>query len=447
MFAASLGLTGCGEKNSNQQASDSGLEKAILGEQYGLPFEGTWFVTGGPHNFKLPIGAPIDGTLASDLDFAPKPVVPCPPGKEIVLKDWGIVASKSGIVTVAGDEKNQKDPNHSIVQIKHADGKSSRYVHSADIEVKKGDTVKQNQVIGYPSCEVPPDGYTTGVHLDFSVLDANGNPVDIRGLTFGGWAVDSSSKNYQGTLSKNGEKTRTADGARCDTDTVCGGIRNDLTNTPNKGVVVAGPKDPISPISGKVNEKSVSPTPTAETKNPAVEKKISISKKPEDLFKVLLTSPISPDILPQGMSSRGVSAGEIDATGKALKQVGAVTIQIEDPISSICFQPNSPSTCVKGTPNASIFYGIFPDSSAAKSASELFGTHFGNGQALENFPYSAKIYANAPIFSVAPITVIVVTVENVTLATTLSSTDSNVIRSRSILLTQAAIKHLEKVGK
>lgn len=255
LFATSLGVTGCGEKNSNQQVKDSGLEKAILEEQYKLPFEGTWFLTGGPHNFRIPIGAPIDGVLVSDLDFAPKPVVSCPPGKEIVLKDWNIVASKSGIVTIAGDEKNQKDPNHSVVQLKHADGQSTRYVHSAAIEVKEGDTVRQNQVIAHPSCEVPPDGYTTGLHLDFSVLDANGNSVDIRNLTFDGWKVDSSSKNYQGTLNKNGAKMRTADGARCDTDAACGGIRNDLTNTPNKAVV-AGPKDPIPPISGNIKEKS-----------------------------------------------------------------------------------------------------------------------------------------------------------------------------------------------
>lgn len=273
-----VALAGCGEKNSSQQVSNSDLERTILAEQYELPFQGTWYLTGGPHNFRLPIGAPIDG-LASDLDFAPKPLESCGPGQEIVLKDWNIAASKSGIVTVVGDEKNKKDPNHSIVQIKHADGKSTRYTHSADIQVKKGDAIKQGQVIAHPSCEVPPDGYTTGLHLDFSKIDANDKPEDIRGLTFSGWKVDPSSKNYQGTLSKPGEKTRTANGGRYADPN--GEIRNDLTNSLNKAVV-AVPKDPIRPISATITSKEVFPataipiiTKSTETPKPtSVEKPV-----------------------------------------------------------------------------------------------------------------------------------------------------------------------------
>lgn len=87
----------------------------------------------------------------------------------------------------------------------------------------------------------------------------------------------------------------------------------------NSDPVVAGSKDRIAPISGQITSS---------------EGKISISKKPEELFKALLTSPIAPNILPQGMISRGISAGEIDATGKALKEIGAVNITIEDSASA-----------------------------------------------------------------------------------------------------------------
>ncbi len=280
--AATCSGGGAGEKNTDQNVSNSGLEKAVLAEQYELPFQGTWYLTGGPHNFRLPIGAPINGVVASDLDFAPKPIESCEPGREVILKDWNIVASKSGVVTIVGDEKDKKDPNHSIVQIKHADGISTRYIHSADIKVKKGDLVRQGQVIANPSCEVPPDGYTTGLHLDFSEIDASNNLVDIRGLTFDGWKVDASSKNYQGTLSKNGERTRTANGGRyADAN---GSIRNDLTNTSNKAnkAVVAGPKSPIPPISATVKSKEVFPATAVPTTSKSIEnpKPTSVAEKP-----------------------------------------------------------------------------------------------------------------------------------------------------------------------
>jgi len=440
LIAVPIALAGCGEKNSNQQASDSGLEKTVLEEQYKLPYEGTWFLTGGPHDFRLPIGAPIDGVLASDLDFAPKPVVPCPPGKEIVLKDWNIAASKSGIVTIVGDQKNQKDPNHSIVQIKHADGQSTRYVHSADIEVKKGDTVRQNQVIAHPSCEVPPSGYTIGLHLDFSVLDANGNPIDIRGLTFDGWKVDSSSKNYQGTLSKNGEKLRTAEGGRCDTDAACGGIRNDLSNNLN-GAVVAGPKDPIPPISGTVKEKSASPTSKSiETPRPPVEKKISLSKKPDELYRALLTTPIPDGMLPQNVTLKTKSAGKPDATAQAFNPVGQIDIHLLDKNINTIFD----------APNAFIFYIIFPNSSDAKSVYEAKAASTNSERReIKDFAYPAVVITESAIGN-PPVTGFTMAFENVLIATQIVHWGqvTQVTQEReSIILAKAAIEYLKKAGQ
>lgn len=177
-------------------------------------------------------------------------------------------------------------------------------------------------------------------------------------------------------------------------------------------------------------------TKSTEAPKPAVEKKISISKKPEDLFRLLLITQIRQDELPSGMSSGGISAGEIDATGKALKQIGAVTIKIEDSIS----------TPARGTPNGGVVYAIFPDSSGAKSASEVIGTHLGNGQVLKDFPYPTKIYTIENFFGVIT-RVLITSAENVTVVATFTGTDSNLIQSRTIDLGHAAIEHLGKVGK
>ena len=186
--------------------------------------------------------------------------------------------------------------------------------------------------------------------------------------------------------------------------------------------------------------KITSATTAKENPKSVVEKKISISKRPDELFKVLLTSPISPDILPQGMSSRGNSAAEIDETGKALKQVGAITIKIEDPASI------SANSGLKGIANGGISYSIFPDSSTAKSASELIGTHLGDGKILKDFSYPAKVYTLNSFFGVVS-KIVLMSVENVTVVATFTGTDPGLLESRAISLSQAAIKHLEKVGK
>ena len=165
------------------------------------------------------------------------------------------------------------------------------------------------------------------------------------------------------------------------------------------------------------------------------EKKISISKKPDELFKALLTNAVSSDVLPQGMSSGGISASEIDATGKALKQIGAVNISIEDSVSS-----------AMGLPNGGISYAIFPDASTAKSASELIGAHLQNGRDLKEFPYPAKVYTQSGFFG-AVAKVVLIPVENVTVAVSFTGTDSGLLESRAISLSQAALKHLEKVGR
>lgn len=98
---------------------------------------------------------------------------------------------------------------------------------------------------------------------------------------------------------------------------------------------------------------------------------------------------------------------------------------------------------------------IFPDSSAAKNASELLGTHLANGQVLKDFPYDTRIYITQS--SIGGVTysvnvVLVTTIQNITVATSLTGlnsrgVDPNLVQSRAIELAKTAIEHLGKVGK
>ncbi len=356
----------------------------------------------------------------------------------MVLKDWHVVASKSGRVTIVGNEKNRADPNHGIVQIKHPDGKSTRYTHAANIKVKEGQEVAKWQRIANPSCEHPPDGNTTGVHLDFMMLDQFGKRIDSRGITLSGWKVKGG-LNYQGTMEKDGEKTRTASTKRCATDSACGGLRNDLIIFEAARAVLGVSATPTPRREGS---KLTIPT----TEKPNVEKKISISKNPDALFKALLTSPIPGNILPERMILKGTSASPIDDTGQAPKQISDENIIIEDHIPTEVWQTPS---------RGGVSYLIFPDSSTARSASELLATHLGAGQVLEDFSYPTNIYAIQSSFMGVVYmanTVLVTSMGNVTMIISLTGTNAQgvdilLVRSRAISLGHAAIAHLEQVGK
>lgn len=77
-------------------------------------------------------------------------------------KNTPIVATRSGTVTAAtyGSSAGY------YVTINHGDGFSSTYMHMTRYIVKKGDTVKAGEVIGY----VGSTGTSTGNHLHFSIL-------------------------------------------------------------------------------------------------------------------------------------------------------------------------------------------------------------------------------------------------------------------------------------
>jgi hypothetical protein len=81
-----------------------------------------------------------------------------------------VVASDGGVVISAGWNGGYGNS----VGIKHDNGMVTYYNHLSAWNVKEGDTVAQGQ----PIANVGSTGVSTGPHLDFKVLDANGKPVD-----------------------------------------------------------------------------------------------------------------------------------------------------------------------------------------------------------------------------------------------------------------------------
>lgn len=259
IFAGCSGGNGAEKNTKELESNESG---------YALPFPKgeTWFLTAGPHEDGYSNG------VKYAIDIAPPEVVNCTPGARIALENRTVTASASGKVTLVGNDNNREDPNHSMVDVKDKQGLTERYIHLDHTKVKKGDKVKQGQALGDPSCEFPPGGANTGIHVHVGLMK-DGQAIPIDGAVVGGWTIHDGVNGKDGTMTKDGEKTRTADKGRFGENST--GIRNDLPNTSNKAII-ASPKDPIHPISGTVREKSIAPT--TETKKPA-----AIEKQPKTL--------------------------------------------------------------------------------------------------------------------------------------------------------------------
>lgn len=260
-IAAMLIMNACsrgsgGEKNNTQELEN----KTSSG--YSLPFPKgeTWFLTGGPHTDGFSNG------VRYAIDIAPPELGrlngQCPTdGSKLVIENRAVTALASGEVIVAGDDKNRSDPSHSMIKIKDANGLTEVYVHAANLKVKKGDRVKQGAPLGNPSCEYPPGGRNEGAHIHVG-LERDGQAIPIDGIEIGGWTIHDGTESYDGTMTKQGEKTRTANTGRYGENS--NGIRNDLPNNSNRAVV-AGPKSPIPPISGQITSKEISPKETWKT--------------------------------------------------------------------------------------------------------------------------------------------------------------------------------------
>lgn len=81
-----------------------------------------------------------------------------------------VYAAKDGQVIEAG----WGGAYGNTVVIQHADGTQTRYAHLSAVHVSVGETVTAGQHIG----DVGSTGNTTGPHLHFEVMDANGNFID-----------------------------------------------------------------------------------------------------------------------------------------------------------------------------------------------------------------------------------------------------------------------------
>src|SRR5690606_9216535 len=76
-----------------------------------------------------------------------------------------------GVVKIAGRQKGYGN----VIYVKHQDGQyTTVYGHLSRIDVKVGQTVKQNQKIG----AVGSSGIATGPHLHFEYRDNAGTPRD-----------------------------------------------------------------------------------------------------------------------------------------------------------------------------------------------------------------------------------------------------------------------------
>lgn len=216
-----LAISGCSSSNaSGPLLGGQGAPGPNGQDGLGMPFSGTWYLTGGPHS---------DGTsngVRYALDFAPKKAIACPGGAPLTNEE--VVAVTAGTVTAVDDGTGANNATHSVVEITASDGLTTGYMHLANISVHAGQQVDRGSPLGNPSCEIPKGGDTSGIHLHF-YLERGGQAVAIAGTVLDGWTVEAAADNYQGSMLKNGQ-TRTADTRRCSVAAPCGSIINEITS-------------------------------------------------------------------------------------------------------------------------------------------------------------------------------------------------------------------------
>ena len=117
---------------------------------------------------------PTEGVITSHFGYRNAPTagassnhpaidIGAPQGTSVVAADGGVVISAGA----NGGYGNS-------VGIKHDNGMITWYNHLYSWNVKEGDTVAQGQQIA----QVGSTGISTGPHLDFKIMDVNGEPVD-----------------------------------------------------------------------------------------------------------------------------------------------------------------------------------------------------------------------------------------------------------------------------
>lgn len=176
-----------------------------------LPWPGgeIWYYTGGPHcDEKKPQQLCAEEEIRYAVDFAPEEQKRCETPnitRPDIKSDKWVVAAAPGTVVVR---------KKSVVEIQHQGGLRTGYAHLADIQVEQGGQVKAGQRLGHPSCAIEPGQTTEGVHLHFYNMQGH-NKLPVHGQVLSGWTVHATELNYDGTMTKLTEDTRTADRGRC----------------------------------------------------------------------------------------------------------------------------------------------------------------------------------------------------------------------------------------
>lgn len=89
--------------------------------------------------------------------------IPCGTGAPVVSSRMGFVET-SRLAGTAGN----------MVEVRHADGSKSRYMHLSRLDAKVGDLVDRGEVIG----AIGTTGRSTGPHLHFEIRTASNVSVD-----------------------------------------------------------------------------------------------------------------------------------------------------------------------------------------------------------------------------------------------------------------------------
>jgi hypothetical protein len=161
---------------------------------YMLPFPigETWYYTGGPHYYGGGTPGCVSGPYCprpwSSLDIAQPELIACP-GANYPAQRW-IVAAKSGQIIQS---------SQALIVIDHGDGWRTYYSHVATADKRGTGPVERGDMLGHPSCEVEPGGFTTGVHVHFALYQVGVGFVDVNGFSVSGWLIGETS-HYNGTM-------------------------------------------------------------------------------------------------------------------------------------------------------------------------------------------------------------------------------------------------------
>lgn len=175
---------------------------------------GLWRYTSGPHNYS---GRKDEPRFA--IDIAPEKVIACPaPANSPRI---GFSTIRAGTVYSIGSE-DPNDKNYGIVRVKDRDGIIWSYGHlEPNHYLKVGEKIPLDYPIGTFSCRYPrvPGGGITGFNVDVSrsveKRDGTLEYIPMKGTKISGFTVNDGEDNYNGTLTKPGEPTITADQRIC----------------------------------------------------------------------------------------------------------------------------------------------------------------------------------------------------------------------------------------